>query len=78
MNELNKDQREMLTDIIISATYGYHCAITGKEFKDVDAFNEYIGKYNFNSTELRLPILRNIVHSAVGEILDLRLLENKG
>jgi hypothetical protein len=75
MNKLNKEHREMLTDIIIQATYGYHCAITGKEFKDVDALEEYTGKYNFNSTELRLPILRNIVHSAVGAILDLRLLE---
>tara|TARA_R110000850_G_scaffold100316_6_gene207533 strand:+ start:550 stop:789 length:240 start_codon:yes stop_codon:yes gene_type:complete len=78
MSELNRDQIDMLTDIIIASTYGYHCAVTGKEFSNEEAIDEYAGKYNFNSTELRLPILRNIVQSTVGQILELRLLENKG
>ena len=76
MSELNRDQIEMLTDIIIAATYGYHCAVTGKEFSNKEAVNEYLGEYNFNSTELRLPILKNVVQSAVSQILELRLLEN--
>ena len=75
MSELSRDQIDMLTDIIISATYGYHCAVTGKEFSNKEAIDEYMGKYNFHSTELRLPILRNIVQSTVGQILELRLLE---
>ena len=77
MSDISRDKREMLTDIIISSIYGYHCAMTGKEFKNDDAINEYIGKYDFNSTELRLPILKNIVQSAVGEILELNLLNNQ-
>ena len=76
MNRLNRDQHEMLIDIIIASTYGYHCALIGKEFKNEDAWNEYAGKYDFNSKEMRAPILRNIVQSTVAQILDLRLVEN--
>jgi hypothetical protein len=71
MSELTRDQHEMLIDIVIAATYGYHCAVTGKEFSNKEALDEYMGNYNFNSTELRLPILRNIVQSTVGQILEL-------
>ena len=71
MSELNRDQHEMLIDILIASVYGYHCAVTGKEFKSQEAWDEYIGKYDFNSTELRLPILRNIIQSTTGQILSL-------
>jgi hypothetical protein len=69
-SKLNRDEYEMLTDMLIAGIYGYHCAVTGKEFKNEDAINEYMGKYDFNSTELRLPVLRNIVQSTRGEILE--------
>ena len=75
MKDLSRYQIVMLTDIIISATYGYHCAVTGKEFSNKEAIDEYMGKYDFHSAELRLPILRNIVQSTVGQILELRLLK---
>ena len=68
---LNRDEHEMLIDILIAAIYGYHCAITGTEFKNEDAVKEYVGKWDLNSTDVKGPILRNIVQSTTGEILGL-------
>ena len=68
---LNRDEHEMLIDILIAAIYGYHCAITGKDFKNEDAVKEYVGKWDLNSTEVKGPILRNIVQSTTFEIIDL-------
>lgn len=77
MSDLNRDKHEMLIDIIIAATYGYHCAVSGKEFSNEEALTEYVGKWDLKSTELKYPILKNIVDSTVGQILELRLLEKE-
>ena len=68
--------QDNLTDLVVTSLYNYNYAKNNKDVESVDfdklkqeAFDEYAGKYDFNSTKLRYPHLNYFTNTIVGVVL---------
>lgn len=68
--------QDNLTDLVVTSLYNYSYVKTNEDIEPVDfsklkqeAFDEYAGRYDFNSAKLRYPYLNSFTNTIVGAVL---------
>lgn len=74
MAHIPREFQENLTDLICTSLYQYNHIKSGGEAMSFDelekkAFDEYLGKYNFDKPEMVYPHLNKFTNSLVGMII---------